>query len=88
MRTSSTPVDLLVLDLVERPWAAYASCRDADPEQFFSSVEADVADAVKICRGCPVREECLDWALETRVRYGIWGGTTERERRRMLRRSA
>jgi WhiB family redox-sensing transcriptional regulator len=35
-----------------------------------------------------VREHCLEWALEQRVRYGIWGGTTERERRRMLRRSA
>ena len=41
-----------------------------------------------ICRGCPVSAECLEWALETRVRYGIWGGTTERERRRMLRKSA
>jgi WhiB family redox-sensing transcriptional regulator len=88
MRALNTPVELLVLDLDERPWAAYAACRDADPEQFFSSAEADMAAAVKICLGCAVREECLDWALDTRVRYGIWGGTTERERRRMARRSA
>lgn len=88
MRAPNTPVELLVLDLEERPWAAYAACRDADPELFFSSSEAEVASAVRICGGCPVREECLEWALDTRVRYGIWGGTTERERRRVLRRSA
>lgn len=88
MRTSSTPVELLGLDLEERPWAAYAACRQADPDQFFSTKEEDMAAAVRMCRGCPVTDECLDWALETRVRYGIWGGTTERERLRMLRRSA
>jgi WhiB family redox-sensing transcriptional regulator len=88
MTTSSTPVEMWVLDLEERPWAAYAACRQADPEQFFSTDEDDMAAAVRICRGCPVTNECLEWALETRVRYGIWGGTTERERRRMLRKSA
>ena len=86
MTSHSLPSDLLDLD--ERPWAAYAACRAADADLFFSSVETDVAAALKICAGCPVREECLDWALETRVRYGVWGGATERERRRMLRRSA
>lgn len=88
MRTQSTPSELLVLDLDERPWACYASCRTADPELFFSSRDGDAAAAVTICRGCPVAAACLEWALETRVRYGIWGGATEGERRRMLRRSA
>jgi len=88
MSTQSTPTDLLGLDLEERPWAAYASCRSADPELFFSSRDADADDAITICRGCPVAAECLEWALETRVRYGIWGATTERDRRRMLRHSA
>ena len=88
MRTSSTPVELMVLDLEERPWAAYAACREANPDLFFSAHEEETAAAIRICRGCPVSDECLDWALEMRVRYGIWGGATERERRRMLRKSA
>jgi len=78
----------LLTDIDERPWAAYASCRDADPELFFGGTDAQTREAVKICRGCAVREECLDWALEMRVKYGIWGGLTERERRRALRKSA
>lgn len=88
MRTPPPPTELLVLDLEERPWASYGSCRGADPNLFFSAEANEVAAAVTICRGCPVSAECLEWALETRVRYGIWGGTTERERRRMLRKSA
>jgi WhiB family redox-sensing transcriptional regulator len=88
MRTNLPPTDLLVLDLEERPWAAYASCRSADPNLFFSPREEDVTSAITICHGCPVSRECLAWALESRVRYGIWGGMTERDRRRMLRRSA
>jgi WhiB family redox-sensing transcriptional regulator len=88
MRTPPLPSDLFALDLDERPWAAYAACRDAEPELFFSTSEVDTASAIRICQGCPVIEECLDWALDTRVRYGVWGGTTERERRRMLRKTA
>ncbi|MFH1104600.1 MAG: WhiB family transcriptional regulator [Actinomycetota bacterium] len=88
MRTPPPPTDLLVLDLEERPWAAFASCRSADPELFFSPRDDATDEAIRICRGCPVVAECLEWALESRVRYGIWGATTERERRRMLRRSA
>lgn len=81
-------VDLNLLHLEERPWAAFASCRGADPDLFFPGSEGDPNDALKICAGCPVRDACLEWALETRIRYGIWGGETERERRRLLRRSA
>jgi WhiB family redox-sensing transcriptional regulator len=72
----------------ERPWAGLAACRDADPDLFFPGPDGDTAAAVRICRGCAVRDYCLEWALEQRVQYGVWGGATERERRRMLRRSA
>jgi WhiB family redox-sensing transcriptional regulator len=82
----TTPLLDLLLD--ERPWAAYASCRSLDPDLFFPVSEGSPDEALKVCRACPVREECLEWALDTRVPYGIWGGHTERERRRMLRRSA
>jgi WhiB family transcriptional regulator, redox-sensing transcriptional regulator len=86
--TTPLPTEPLHLDFDERPWVAYASCRDADPEIFFPSTEDSVEAAVRICSGCPVREECLEWALDTRVRYGIWGGLTEKQRRRLLRRTA
>jgi WhiB family transcriptional regulator, redox-sensing transcriptional regulator len=82
------PTDSFLVDLDERPWAAYASCRNADPDLFFPAEGEDAEAALKICRGCPVRPECLEWALDTRVRYGVWGGTTERDRRRLHRRSA
>ncbi|MEX2549458.1 MAG: WhiB family transcriptional regulator [Nitriliruptoraceae bacterium] len=67
-------------------WQNDAACRDADPELFFSANEDDRAVALDMCAGCPVRTECLDHALETREAYGIWGGTDEQERKRLLRR--
>jgi WhiB family redox-sensing transcriptional regulator len=81
-------VTLSLLDLEERPWAAYASCRAEDPDLFFPGPDGDPQEALRICSGCPVKGECLEWALDTRVHYGIWGGMTERQRRRVLRRSA
>ncbi len=68
----------------EHPWAAHASCRRVDPELFFSD-EGDVGFALRVCEGCPVREECLEWALVTGASYGVWGGTTEEERRQLRR---
>jgi WhiB family redox-sensing transcriptional regulator len=81
-------VTRMIIEAEERPWAAYAACRRADPDLFFPGPDGDVSEALKICAGCPVQEDCLEWALDTRVRYGVWGGTTERERRRLFRRSA
>lgn len=72
----------------ERPWGLEAACRGMDPEVFFPPGDADVSEALRVCRVCPVRQECLEWALSTRERFGIWGGTTEQERRRIMRRSA
>mgnify|MGYP001544562919 FL=1 len=77
-----------LLDFDERPWAAYGTSRGADPDLFFPGPDETPDEGLKICRGCPVRDECLDWALGTRIHYGIWGGMTERARRRLLRRSA
>lgn len=70
------------------PWESEAACRGMEPALFFPTVEAEVAEALAVCRVCPVRQECLEWALSTRERHGIWGGTTEQERRRLMRRSA
>ncbi|MEU1465720.1 WhiB family transcriptional regulator [Streptomyces sp. NPDC005727] len=72
-------------------WREHAACRHEDPDLFFpigttgpSQVQAQQAKAV--CGGCPVREQCLDWALDTGQSIGIWGGTTETERRALRRR--
>ena len=78
---------LQLTDLLEdeRPWAAYAACREADPDWFFPGPDGDAEMAIRVCRTCAVRDECLEWALDTRIRYGVWGGLTERERRRLYR---
>ena len=80
--------ELLLLLEDERPWVSYAACRDSDPDLFFPGPDGDTSKAIRICNSCAVREQCLDYALTVRERYGVWGGTTERERRRILRRSA
>jgi len=73
----------------DRPWVALAACRGADPGLFFADGDGDrTGVARRICGGCPVRDECLEWALEARATFGVWGGTTEQERRRLLRHSA
>lgn len=66
-------------------WSAYGGCASADPDLFFPEPGADTAPAREICRSCPVRRMCLDYALETRQKFGIWGGMTENQRRRLRR---
>ena len=75
----------------ERPWLVFSACRHADPDLFFPSSREETQHALSICASCPVRPECLDYALETGERFGIWGGLTEKKRRKVagrLRRSA
>ncbi|MFP5322465.1 MAG: WhiB family transcriptional regulator [Acidimicrobiia bacterium] len=62
------------------------SCRNHPPEVFFPSDGVGVAVAQRICATCPVRVECLEYALENRIDHGVWGGASERERRRILKR--
>lgn len=66
-------------------WRDRAACRGIDPTIFYpvSDEEADAAKA--ICAQCPVRQPCLEYALANRERDGVWGGATERERRRIIR---
>jgi WhiB family transcriptional regulator, redox-sensing transcriptional regulator len=66
-------------------WRQVAACRGVDPDIFYPVSEEDAYEAKDICRQCPVMETCLEYALATRERDGVWGGATERERRRMLR---
>jgi WhiB family redox-sensing transcriptional regulator len=67
-------------------WKAQAACRGLDTTVFFSDDEADTAAAIAVCENCPVRQACLDFAIDTRQHDGIWGGLTEIERRRVRRR--
>ena len=68
-------------------WQADALCAQTDPEAFFPEKGGSTRDAKRICEGCDVRAQCLDYALQNDERFGIWGGLSERERRK-LRRSA
>lgn len=75
------------LDLVDedQQWMHDAKCLDADPEAFFPEKGGSTREAKRICSACPVREECLEYALANDERFGIWGGLSERERRRAKR---
>lgn len=63
-------------------WVGDALCAQTDPEAFFPEKGGSTRDAKTICRVCEVREQCLEYALEHDERFGIWGGLSERERRK------
>ncbi|WP_084155190.1 WhiB family transcriptional regulator [Agrococcus lahaulensis] len=64
-------------------WQADALCAETDPEAFFPEKGGSTRDAKRICESCEVRAECLEYALENDERFGIWGGLSERERRKL-----
>jgi WhiB family redox-sensing transcriptional regulator len=66
-------------------WQDEALCAQADPEAFYPEKGGSTREAKKVCRACDVRIECLEYALEHDERFGIWGGLSERERRRFKR---
>ena len=66
-------------------WQDQALCAQTDPEAFFPEKGGSTREAKRVCRGCEVRAECLEYALENDERFGIWGGLSERERRRIKR---
>ena len=64
-------------------WQERALCAQTDPEAFFPEKGGSTRDAKRVCLSCEVRVECLDYAMEQDERFGIWGGLSERERRRL-----
>jgi WhiB family transcriptional regulator, redox-sensing transcriptional regulator len=66
-------------------WRLEALCAQSDPESFFPDKGGSARAALEVCERCPVRAECLNFALENDERFGIWGGTTERQRRELRR---
>jgi len=71
----------------EQDWQERALCAQTDPEAFFPEKGGSTREAKRICAGCEVRAECLEYALAHDERFGIWGGLSERERRRLKRRA-
>ena len=70
---------------MELLWRRNAACRGLDPEIFYPAIDEDVDDAKAVCGTCLVQETCLEFALQVREKEGVWGGATEKERRRILR---
>ncbi len=68
----------------EPAWSQGA-CAGVDPELFFPGQGEDASAAKAVCQTCPIRTECLDYALDNAEKHGIWGGMSERERRRIRR---
>jgi WhiB family redox-sensing transcriptional regulator len=64
-------------------WQEQALCAETDPEAFFPEKGGSTREAKKICTGCEVKAQCLEYALANDERFGIWGGLSERERRRL-----
>jgi WhiB family redox-sensing transcriptional regulator len=72
-------------DVDDQGWQDRALCAQTAPEAFFPAKGGSTREAKRVCRSCEVKGECLDYALENDERFGIWGGMSERERRRIKR---
>jgi WhiB family redox-sensing transcriptional regulator len=78
-------IQSLIFEGPGRTWQARANCMGVDPELFFPERGASTREAKEVCRGCVVREDCLEYAISNGEKFGIWGGMSERERRRVRR---
>ncbi len=74
-----------MFELEPQAWAEHAKCLQAEPDIFFPDKGGSTREAKRICALCEVRQECLEYALEHDERFGIWGGLSERERRKLKR---
>lgn len=90
----TTPADVAMVmaelgdpaPVVPAPDWSRALCKETDPEAFFPEQGGSPRDAKRICGRCEIRPECQAWAVATGQRHGVWGGLSERERRRLRRR--
>jgi WhiB family redox-sensing transcriptional regulator len=81
-------VEMVLQQSAVRTWQRQANCMGVDPDLFFPERGASTREAQEVCRGCVVREDCLEYALANGEKFGIWGGLSERERRKIRRRRA
>lgn len=68
---------------METNWMTRGNCSDKPPKLFFPSDGVGVEKAKRICADCPYKEPCLEYALANKIDHGVWGGTSERQRRRI-----
>jgi WhiB family transcriptional regulator, redox-sensing transcriptional regulator len=80
-----TSPEVSALGIEPPPWTVDALCAETDPESFFPEKGGSTREAKDICTRCPVQVECLDYALGNNEGYGIWGGVSERDRRKLMR---
>ena len=73
---------------LDRRWQERANCLGVDPDLFFPERGASTREAKSVCAGCEVKADCLEYALDNGEKFGIWGGLSERERRRLRRQRA
>jgi WhiB family redox-sensing transcriptional regulator len=78
----------VLLQVKPPSWQRSANCMGVDPDLFFPERGGSTREAKEVCRGCVVSEECLEYAITNSEKFGIWGGLSERERRRIRRRRA
>jgi WhiB family transcriptional regulator, redox-sensing transcriptional regulator len=71
---------------MERDWVNRSACKGLDPTIFYPSTDEEAEEAKAVCAECPVQEDCLEHAIGQREHNGVWGGATERERQRIIRR--
>ena len=88
MTEMSSDLDSAHLNLLfglpeEQSWQERALCAQTDPEAFFPEKGGSTREAKKVCLTCEVRGDCLEYALMNDERFGIWGGLSERERRKL-----
>jgi WhiB family redox-sensing transcriptional regulator len=81
-------IEMLILpetEPEEMSWQERSLCAQTDPEAFFPEKGGSTREAKRVCLSCEVQSDCLEYALENDERFGIWGGLSERERRRLKR---
>jgi WhiB family redox-sensing transcriptional regulator len=66
-------------------WRDQAACLGLDPQVFYPATDDEADEARRICDACAVKDDCLEYALARREKDGVWGGATERDRRRIIR---
>ena len=70
---------------MELAWRRHSACRGLDPTIFYPATDEEADEAKEVCGVCSVQQTCLEFALQGREKEGVWGGATEKERRRILR---
>lgn len=73
------------MELDQRNWTEYANCKNLDKSLFFPSTVRELKLAKQVCSTCPVSSECLQYAVDNSLTYGVWGGLGESDREKLAR---